>query len=665
MSQIIKDEEELNTATDPDLRTEYFDLELLGLKSIVDLRKFSRSFMKIAKILFGIENNKLDKGDYTGNAKNLNDEISKKASSTQLGRMIVGTGLTDDGNGRVSHSTGAGNNHIPANGASGNFLKWLSNGVAQWANITWSDITGKPSTYTPASHTHDDKLDKGGYTGTAQNLLTEISKIASKTTLGRMIVGKGLTVDSYGRTSVVAKNDGIIVNDNDIQLNVYDGVDSTSTTRAASARAVKQANDNANGRVSKTGDEITGSLNFKLPQTRRAYGVDFLDYQGNDFGAIGAVTSGTGDGSLDMLYWGIGDAPWNNSNNNRAGIHMKDNNINIYGNVVSKLGITAPSFKGNADTATKLSTKRTLQIGSSSKQFDGSSDVSWTLSEIGAQPKTDNSLETESKDIVPAINESLWKMKFKPLNPGDNLDSLFVDGYYGGASGVLGLPANASEHIKSGRFVIFVLNSRAGDKPYEGYLKRQILFPVDGNNEIWTRYTGGQPTYREWVQVLTSDNRLFLGNAGISRIIFIQDSGTKTINEIYYDKDTGKPYRAKVTNTDITVTSKFEPADTKYNSTKMKNDFQIHLETGENLSSGNLLGGHPKVGYVYCMYASATSSVGSFRGGMIFWHGKTVKQQLNVGYNTGDNIEIRSDGTWSCSEGQRIGYVYSYRACDV
>lgn len=90
----------------------------------------------------------------------------------------------------------------------------------------------------------NNKLDKGGYTGTAQNLLTEISKIASKTVLGRMIVGKGLTVDSSsGRTSVVSKNDGIIVNDNDIQLNVYDGVDSTSTTRAGSARAVKMAYD--------------------------------------------------------------------------------------------------------------------------------------------------------------------------------------------------------------------------------------------------------------------------------------------------------------------------------------------------------------------------------------------------------------------------------------
>nr|DAV07576.1 MAG TPA: tail-collar fiber protein [Caudoviricetes sp.] len=47
-------------------------------------------------------NNKLDKGGYNGNAKNLNDEIAKKASTSQLGRMMVGTGLIADSSGRVS-----------------------------------------------------------------------------------------------------------------------------------------------------------------------------------------------------------------------------------------------------------------------------------------------------------------------------------------------------------------------------------------------------------------------------------------------------------------------------------------------------------------------------------------------------------------------------------
>lgn len=108
--------------------------------------------------------------------------------------------------------------------------------------------------------------------------------------------GKGLTGGgdlSTNRTiDVVSATDGIVVNENDIELNVYDGVDSTSTTRPGSARAVKtaydkasEANDNANkkldkggyggdaqdlkneidGKVSKSGDTMTGDLIIDKP----------------------------------------------------------------------------------------------------------------------------------------------------------------------------------------------------------------------------------------------------------------------------------------------------------------------------------------------------------------------------------------------------------------
>lgn len=49
-----------------------------------------------------LKNNKLDKGTYPGNASNLNTEISKIASTTQLGRIIVGDNLTVDEAGRLS-----------------------------------------------------------------------------------------------------------------------------------------------------------------------------------------------------------------------------------------------------------------------------------------------------------------------------------------------------------------------------------------------------------------------------------------------------------------------------------------------------------------------------------------------------------------------------------
>lgn len=49
--------------------------------------------------LTNLSNNKLNKGAYSGNASDLNTEISKIASTTQLGRIKVGTNLRIDENG--------------------------------------------------------------------------------------------------------------------------------------------------------------------------------------------------------------------------------------------------------------------------------------------------------------------------------------------------------------------------------------------------------------------------------------------------------------------------------------------------------------------------------------------------------------------------------------
>ena len=55
MSKIVTDENQLNTEID-DLITEDYALEILGLKNPADFRKFSRSLMKLSKIVKKIEN---------------------------------------------------------------------------------------------------------------------------------------------------------------------------------------------------------------------------------------------------------------------------------------------------------------------------------------------------------------------------------------------------------------------------------------------------------------------------------------------------------------------------------------------------------------------------------------------------------------------------------
>ena len=59
------------------------------------------------------------------------------------------------------------------------------------------------------------------------------------------------------------------------------------------------------------------------------------------------------------------------------------------------------SVSGNAGTATKLKTARTLTVGNTGKTFDGSGNVSWSLAEIGAAPTSHGTHVTYS-DTNPA-----------------------------------------------------------------------------------------------------------------------------------------------------------------------------------------------------------------------------------------------------------------------
>lgn len=111
--------------------------------------------------LTNLNNNKLDKGTYPGNASDLNTEISKIASTTQLGRIIVGDNLTINEAGRLS-----GNPAV--------------------------DISGK--------------LDKGTYSGNATTLKADIDKKVSKS--GDTMTGT-LTISDSEYPEVVFNNTDI------------------------------------------------------------------------------------------------------------------------------------------------------------------------------------------------------------------------------------------------------------------------------------------------------------------------------------------------------------------------------------------------------------------------------------------------------------------------
>ena len=74
--------------------------------------------------------------------------------------------------------------------------------------------------------------------------------------------------------------------------------------------------------------------------------------------------------------------------------------------------VYANNFYGNANTATKLSTSRNIIVGSCTRGFDGSSDISFPLSEIGACAKTD----------YDTLNTTVTNLKTTVSTQGDSID---------------------------------------------------------------------------------------------------------------------------------------------------------------------------------------------------------------------------------------------------
>ena len=63
---------------------------------------------------------------------------------------------------------------------------------------------------------------------------------------------------------------------------------------------------------------------------------------------------------------------------------LKNGDIMTGSLTMTNAGKFIGNLQGNADTATKLTTARTLTVGNTAKSFDGTTNIAWTVAEIGA-----------------------------------------------------------------------------------------------------------------------------------------------------------------------------------------------------------------------------------------------------------------------------------------
>ena len=161
------------------------------------------------------------------------------------------------------------------------------------------------------------------------------------------------------------------------QVNAMTGYTKPNTTSAISQGDSLNA---AIGKLERALDNKQASGNY-LPTTG-----------GNITGHINFTTNGVGlqqNGNLFLRNNGTSTVL--SSNNSELYLRPGGDTSTTGQVVISTNGnVKATTFtgnlNGNATTATRLQTPRTITIGHTGKQFDGNSDVSWTLNEIITSP---------------------------------------------------------------------------------------------------------------------------------------------------------------------------------------------------------------------------------------------------------------------------------------
>ena len=300
------------------------------------------------------------------------------------------------------------------------------------ADVTWtlSEIGAAAS-----SHSHS-YLPLSG--GTLTGRLTASGKISIPTTAGSWISGKTLTnasiaittpqtTSSYHPILAVQTSSGNVVNIGGLGDNV--GFYGFKSTRTDNATDWSFTFNSASGAVTSTGNitapTFSGALSgnastaTKLATARTINGVSFDGTQ-----SITITAAANGGTSTSTNYVNVNNTETKNSG--RLQFFQKSNDATInpdtgwwstvrtqhsgYANGYwqemaysfasdtikfrrnvngtlsgwKTIAFTDSSISGNAATATKLQTSRTLKIGSTGKTFNGSADVTWTLAEIGA-----------------------------------------------------------------------------------------------------------------------------------------------------------------------------------------------------------------------------------------------------------------------------------------
>lgn len=446
------------------------------------------------------------------------------------------------------------------------------------------------------------KLDKGGYEGTALDLKNLIDSKPNT----EVVAGQGLKssqVENTVTVSIESADEGILVNENNIQLNVVNDLVTGGIKRPLSAeqgKVLKQLIDTLGGggttsllrqaRILGDADYI-GTLNASAVDivvgsklNKPTLYLDGTRMDSTTYSVelnLGKITLNEAYADYDVT-WVVEDEFPSHIRFSYPTLSLLQSDeqiksiINV-GDVIEILG------ESDADDGGQRLVKCSNELGLNGVDIgdgkylneipnskpsdkvdksdivddvtttDGKKVLSANMGkylEDNKQNKTASNLQTDNKEIVEAINESLWKNSYKDIrNVELDANNIKEQGKYiisGTGGGMVNIPSNFL-YFAFLEVDVIVTGGRT-------YVVQNIY-----NYYTTDRFTRSatNDTWNVWRRFLLEDSSPFLGTQGVSSIVYIQDSGQKTKGNGYIDKTTGKLYLCKTTTTDTSVTTNF------------------------------------------------------------------------------------------------------------
>lgn len=143
------------------------------------------------------------------------------------------------------HPSGDGNLHVPATGTTNNTKALKAGATAgslSWGFVDWSEVTSKPSTFTPSSHTHSTSEISNLSSWTGSSAITTLGTIASGTWNGTAITSTYIAANAVTFAKIQNISAGEFLARNSLGIG---NVEAVSTTNVRSILSINNVENTA------------------------------------------------------------------------------------------------------------------------------------------------------------------------------------------------------------------------------------------------------------------------------------------------------------------------------------------------------------------------------------------------------------------------------------